>query len=230
MTSKDFDFFIIGGSAGLAAPIVQRFMKSANIYIISRKKRNFQNKKCNWIKVSNYNEKNISNIIRKKNNEKKLVVMFLNAISDTKPFYYLTSNELNKIVNTNLILPLNITKEVIVNLFKREIKFIYLSSSRAERGDKGITIYAASKTALINSIKSLSKEYSNMKKFFYAISLGIFKTGLIKKVPKNKIKKIKSESAINDYVKFDDLNNCIELIIKNNSLTGSVIKCDNGYN
>ena len=63
MTSKDFDFFIIGGSAGLAAPIVQRFMKSANIYIISRKKRNFQNKKCNWIKVSNYNEKNISNII-----------------------------------------------------------------------------------------------------------------------------------------------------------------------
>lgn len=229
MTTKDFDFFLIGGSAGLAAPIMQRFLKSANIHVISRKKRNFKNKKCKWIKVKSYNEKAISNIIKKNSSKKKIIIMFLNAISDTKPFYYITSKELNKIVNTNLILPLNITKEILVKLFNKEIKFIYFSSSRAEKGDKGITIYAASKTALINSIKSLSMEYSNLKKFFYGISLGIFKTGLIKKVPKNKIKKIKSESAISDFVKFDDLNNCIELIIKNNSLTGSVINCDNGY-
>ena len=71
MTTKDFDFFLIGGSAGLAAPIMQRFLKSANIHVISRKKRNFKNKKCKWIKVKSYNEKAISNIIKKNSSKKK---------------------------------------------------------------------------------------------------------------------------------------------------------------
>ena len=77
-----------------------------------------------------------------------------NGISEDKAFYNLSNSDIDNIMKVNLIIPLKITQLFLKNYLSNKVNFIYMSSSRALKGDKGITIYSASKSGLKFASKS----------------------------------------------------------------------------
>ena len=63
-------------------------------------------------------------------------------------------------------------------------RFIFFTSTRARRGDVGISLYSSSKAAISGFSKCLSKEYFNYNITSNCIQLGYFKTKLFNKIPK----------------------------------------------
>ena len=226
LMSRRLIFF--GGSSELAHQMIDAFADKYEVVVFSRKNLEADPRVKQYL-IENYDVKNIAPIITELPPATDSAVVFFNGISDSVPFYSLPSDEIMKIMAVNVETPLRITQMFINSMVSDEISFIYFSSTRAELGDRGLVMYSATKAALRAAIKSLSLEYGKINKFFYVVSLGIFNHGLIKKVNEKKINDIKKRSAINTFVDTDELRNCIELILKNKSMTGSVIYCDNGY-
>ena len=136
---------------------------------------------------------------------------------------------MENIWRVNFHTPMLLTQMFLKKELSKDVRFIFLSSSRAEYGDKGIVLYSATKAALKAAVKSLALEYAKMEKYFYIISLGFFEYGLINEISDQKIRNLMDRSCIADFVEIDELVKCLELVESNKSLTGSSIYCDNGY-
>jgi 3-oxoacyl-[acyl-carrier protein] reductase len=179
--------------------------------------------------VDIYSSESITDFVAKLSKSDSHIFIFFNGIADSKIFINMAESEVHSIINTNLIVPIIFTKACLARLLPKKNKYIYLTSSRALAGDRGITLYATTKSALKYFARSLALEYSNFKQFFYVISLGLFDAGLNKSVPTDRANSITQTSAIKGYVDVNDLTNAIEFAIQSDSSTGSVIYCDNGY-
>ena len=217
-----------GGSSELSQQLLNVFVDKYELIIFSRRKLDVD-PRIKLFHVENYDVDNISPIIKELPSVEENGIVFFNGISDSHPFYSLPPDDISNIISVNVETPLKITQMFINLMINTDVRFIYMSSTRAELGDRGVVMYSATKAALRAAIKSLSLEYGRINKFFYMISLGLFDHGLINKVPVPKIKNIKKRSAINTFVDIDELGNCIELVMQNKSMTGSVVYCDNGY-
>lgn len=224
----DNRIFIIGASSSIAKTIVQCIESNTEIICITRKKTDYL---CGIkiINVIEYSESEICKLLNNLEKAKKTTVIFCNGISDSQLYYKLSSKELREIINVNFTLPMLLTKVFLNLMLLDEIRFIYFSSSRAKLGDPGITMYSASKAALVAAVKSLSLEYGRSKKYFFIISLGLLDGGLINKISNEKIAELKKRSAIKNYVEFEEIQSTIRYILSNRSMTGSIIYCDNGY-
>jgi NAD(P)-dependent dehydrogenase (short-subunit alcohol dehydrogenase family) len=220
--------FVIGASSGVAKIITEGLSQSAEIILISRKKIEPM-KGVKALLVEEYSEDSIKNIINSMDRSKSTAVIFCNGIADSDIFYKISNNEIDHVMRVNFIDPLVITKTFLRLMQLDEVRFIYLSSSRAELNDPGITLYAASKAALTAASKSLSLEYGRTKKYFFIISLGLLETGLINKISNEKIAYLKQRSAINKFIDPAEIQIVINFLFSNNSMTGSVVHCDNGY-
>ena len=157
------------------------------------------------------------------------MVIFCNGITDNALFYELNRQKLDRIIEVNLTLPLSITNVFLRKMPLDEVRFIYLSSTRAQLGDPGITLYSATKEALKTAAKVLSLEYGVTKKYFFVISLGLTEKGLIGKINHKKLDELKSRSASKVYVELEELTKAIRFLKDNTSMNGSVLYCDNGY-
>jgi NAD(P)-dependent dehydrogenase (short-subunit alcohol dehydrogenase family) len=104
-----------------------------------------------------------------------------------------------------------------------------MSSSRAFYGDKGISVYSASKIALINFAKCLQLEYGSININFRVILIGLLKGGLKNILSEKKIKEIFSRSKIKNYITKKQILFSIFSAINAKKNSDVVIKCDNGY-
>jgi NAD(P)-dependent dehydrogenase (short-subunit alcohol dehydrogenase family) len=224
--TKRLIFF--GGSSELALRMVDIFADVHEVVVFSRKTLD-DDPRVRYFTIDDYESKNFAAEIKDLPPVTETVIIFFNGISDSRPFYSLPKQEISTILSVNVEIPLLITQMFINTMIGNEIRFIYFGSTRAELGDKGIVMYSATKAALRAAIKSLALEYGKINKFFYLVSLGIFDHGLISSVPDSKIGDIMKRSAIGEFVDTEALKNCIEFIMENKSMTGSVLYCDNGY-
>ena len=90
---------------------------------------------------------------------------------------------------------------------------------------EGEAIYAASKSAIEQFTKVLSKEVANMGITVNTIGPTPIDTDLIKAVPKDKINELLSQQAIKRLGSFDDVINVIDFYINSKSdfITGQTI-------
>ena len=220
---------IFGGSSGLAIDLSIRLSKDFDVINISSKSTTLNHKNIKQIKIEKYSEEEISKIIFSLSKKAEHIFLFMNGITDSKAFYKMGNEEISHIIKVNFELPVIITNLIIKNFILKKTKYIYFSSSRALLGDRGISLYSSSKSALKYFARSLSLEYGKFNHFFYTISLGVFEKGLVNKVKKSNLDKIIKRSATNSFVDIDELERAISYISENNSATGSVLNIDNGY-
>jgi short-subunit dehydrogenase len=220
--------FIVGASSGVAKLIVQGLTFGSEVICISRKKVEdvFG---IEVVVVKDYTEESIKYLINCRVRAKSTVVILCNGVTDSELFYKLSSTDISNIMTINCIVPLVVTRTFLSQMLNDEVRFIYLSSSRAELGDPGITLYSASKAALTAAAQSLSLEYGRVNKYFFVISLGLSNAGLIDKISKEKISYLKNRGAIKKFVDPLDIQCAINYLLSNKSMTGSVLYCDNGY-
>jgi|TARA_Y100000294_G_C8507093_1_gene317147 3-oxoacyl-[acyl-carrier protein] reductase len=225
------NYFIFGASSYVAKKFIENISKKDDIICFSSKnvKRNSSKKNIQYIKTS-YNIKHIEKSLRKNiKKNKKNIFLFFNAVSEDKAFYKLSSNEISKIIKINYIQPVLITQSILKKYFLNKLTFIYFSSSRGIKGDKGISIYGSSKNAIKSFVRSMSIEYGELGVNFRVILLGLFKGGLNEKLSAEQRKNIFKQSSIKQYLSIKQLVKVVNFVISDESGNGSSIKCDNGY-
>ena len=220
---------LFGGSSGLALDLCQKLSDSFNIINVSSSSTNLNHKNIKEVKLIKYSEKELLKFLLSLNKKDEHIFLFMNGITDSKAFYKIDSEEISRIIKVNFELPVLITNLIVKNFILKKTKYVYFSSSRALLGDRGISLYSSTKSALKYFAKSLSLEYGQFNHFFYTISLGVFEKGLVKKVKKSELEKIIKRSALNSYVNIDELARAVNYISENDSATGSVLNIDNGY-
>jgi 3-oxoacyl-[acyl-carrier protein] reductase len=224
-------YFIFGGSSYIAKKFIAKISKKNNVICFSGKKKEagIFNRKVKYIKTT-YTTKHINQCLKKNiNKNKKNIFLFFNGVSENKAFYKLSNNDITKIIKINYIQPVIITQCILKSYFLYKPTFIYFSSSRAIKGDRGISIYGSSKNAIKSFVKSMSLEYGELGINFRVVLLGLFKGGLNDKLTLEQRENIFKRSAIKNYVSINQLIKLINFIIDDHSGNGSSIKCDNGY-
>jgi|TARA_B110000444_G_scaffold239538_1_gene254044 3-oxoacyl-[acyl-carrier protein] reductase len=220
---------LFGGSSDLALDLCQKLSDSFNIINVSSSSTNLNHKNIKEVKLIKYSEKELLKFLLSLSKKDEHIFLFMNGITDSKAFYKIDSEEISRIIKVNFELPVLITNLIVKNFILKKTKYVYFSSSRALLGDRGISLYSSTKSALKYFAKSLSLEYGQFNHFFYTISLGVFEKGLVKKVKKSELEKIIKRSALNSYVDIDELARAVNYISENDSATGSVLNIDNGY-
>ena len=220
---------LFGGSSDLALDLCQKLSDSFNIINVSSSSTNLNHKNIKEVKLNKYSEKELLKFLLSLSKKDEHIFLFMNGITDSKAFYKIDSEEISRIIKVNFELPVLITNLIVKNFILKKTKYVYFSSSRALLGDRGISLYSSTKSALKYFAKSLSLEYGKFNHFFYTISLGVFEKGLVKKVKKSELEKIIKRSALNSYVDIDELARAVNYISENDSATGSVLNIDNGY-
>ena len=220
---------IFGGSSGLAKDLCLCICNDFNIICLSTKQLDSSNKKIKYVHIDDYSLVNISNFINSLDIKKEHLFLFMNGITDSSAFYKLSNLEIANIIKVNLELPVLITNILVKKFILKRAKYVYFSSSRAFLGDRGISLYSATKSSLKYFSRSLSLEYGKFNQFFYTISLGVFKKGLAEKVKTTDLDRIIKRAAINDCVSIDELKKLIIYISESDSASGSLLNIDNGY-
>ena len=144
---------IFGGSSFLAKELHKSYKKKNKLTSFSKKKvpNNFK---------TNYSINSIQKVLSKriKNNEMPIFIFF-NSIPDKFIFKNYNEKNIREIMEVNIIKPIIITNKLINEYFFQKPKFIFMSSSRAIEGDKGISLYSTSKNAIRSFSKNLAMEY-----------------------------------------------------------------------
>lgn len=220
---KNF-YFIFGASSHIAKLLIKS--KLPNIIGFSQKRKVCNNKNIFFI---NYEKKDFLKIINRNIKNFKPVFIFANGISDKKIFLNMNKKELDKIIYVNQKIPIYITQKILAKFIHKKPSFIFLSSSRGFLGDKGISIYSATKNALEGFVRSMSMEYGKLNIIFRVIRIGLFNGGLINQIKNKKVKKILDRTSNNDYVEFDSFLKLVDFIASDVTGNGSYISCDNGF-
>jgi len=224
-------YFIFGASSYIAKKFIEQTAKKNIVICFSSKQktREIIGKKANYIKTS-YSSRHISNCLKKHVNKKeKNIFLFFNGISENKAFYKMSDREIIKIIKINYVQPVVITRAILNDFYLNKPTFIYFSSSRAIKGDKGISIYGSSKNAIKSFAESMSLEYGDLGINFRVILLGLFKGGLNDKLSSIQRKNIFKQSSVKKYISIKQLIKLTNFVIDDYSGNGSSIKCDNGY-
>ena len=221
-------YLIIGSGSSFGSALSKKLSESNFVISVSRKDSNLKEKNLKHITIDNYLESSFSKVIDEIKLIDDLLVVFLNGVSENSAFYKLTNHEMNKVFHVNTFIPLILTRDILNARINKKTKYIYASSSRGIKGDKGIVIYSASKNAMIGAVKSLTKEYSKFSQEFYIFSLGLFSEGLANTLPEKVVSEIISSTPIPKLVSENDFFEVLDLLSKSSSMAGSIIKIDYG--
>tara|TARA_B110000305_G_C19317576_1_gene577283 strand:- start:120 stop:800 length:681 start_codon:yes stop_codon:yes gene_type:complete len=162
---------------------------------------------------------------------KKIVLLFMENLSISNLIINKTDKELLKEVHTNLVNPHKIIKKVLPIMIKNNWgRIIFSGSSRALKGDAGISGYSISKHALVGYSKVLSKEYARFGITTNYLSLGIFESKLSKSLKKNTKKNLIKNTDTGSMGDFQSVYNAINFIIKSKYVSSAIIPVNGGFN
>ena len=218
---------IFGASSYISNNLIERIKSRYEIIAISSKKIDI--KKIRSLRT-NYNLKSIINFLNLNIKRKdKPIFLFFNTIADENIFIKQDIKSIKKILFVNQSLPIILTNLILKKFFTQKPIFIYMSSTRGQKGDYGITLYSTTKNAISSFARNMAQEYGKFEIFFRIILLGLFKGGLEKKLNQDTKNKILKKTYNQKYIKINQLIKTIEFAINDTSGNGSDLKCDNGY-
>ena len=218
---------LVGASSELAHQVSLGLSDNFQVINLSRKLTKVDNS-IN-ILIQDYSPREINKFLETLSIFEFHTFVFFNGVSDSEIFINISDEEISEILGANLLAPILFTKLALRKFMFKKTKYVYLTSTRALKGDRGIALYSTTKSALKYFARSLALEYGSFRQYFHVVSLGIFNYGLVRKVNKSTLDEIKGKSAIKEYVDVIQLAKTIEFIIQTDASIGSVLYADNGY-
>tara|TARA_Y100000022_G_C13183177_1_gene344410 strand:- start:60 stop:755 length:696 start_codon:yes stop_codon:yes gene_type:complete len=226
MQSK-IQILIIGG----ASKIAREVFKLNHEYEVIGFSKFSKVKELKEYKLLKY--KNISSIKKYVNEikNKKIVLMLMQANSNSNIILNKTSKELLDDINSNFLNFHEIVKLVLPHMLSQNWgRIIFFGSSRALKTDVGLAGYSSGKYASLGYCKTLSKEYARYGITSNYLSLGLFNSPLYQslssKIKKDLINNTDTRS-LGDYL---SILNAINFLINSKYVTGSLIPIDGGFN
>ena len=240
---KNKKILITGATGGIGKAIAFLFAKNnAELFLTGRNKKKLDKLKSQILRlykvkisiyvfdISNYDEiKNaFKNIFLK---TKNIDVLINNAGILKDNFIGMISNrDINNLINTNLIGPINFTQLVSKIMVKKNSSIINISSIVGKSGNSGQVLYSSSKSGLLGFTLSAAKELASKGIRVNAIAPGLIKTKMIKNIPHKMYSEILSSIKMNRIGKPIDVANVALFLSSDLSsyVTGQIIGVDGG--
>jgi 3-oxoacyl-[acyl-carrier protein] reductase len=146
----------------------------------------------------------------------------------------LNNKKITEVLNTNLIAPINLTKNLLKYINnKYPISVVMITSIVGNRGFASLSNYASSKGALEAFSKSIAIEYAKKNVRINCVAPGFIKTSYFKtfKKKKNLYKWTKSKIPMGRWGNPSEVTPLIEFLIsqKSSYITGTTIFIDGGW-
>ena len=237
--------FVTGASRGIGLEIAREMTKLGNKVAFGYlKNTKFIQEDINFLKKQNPNiipvqiDLSSRESIQKAKSliENKLgsvnVLINNGAIAQEKDFLKITDQDFDNMLSVNLRGPFICIQEFLPNMLNdRWGRIINISSIGGQWGGVNQLHYAASKAALINLTRSISKLYSKKGVICNAISIGLVETDMTKNEIKTNLglEKIKSIPC-GRVGSVKDVANAVEFLSSNNSsyISGQTINVNGG--
>lgn len=159
----------------------------------------------------------------------KIIFIGAGFFSENKIFVQLSSDDLKKSVQTNIVNYLEILQILIKNTpLKIEKVFIYLSSFRSKNPTTGTSLYSASKAYGEILFISLAKEYGRMNLRTVIIRMGYFEGRMLEIFDPEESEATLKKIALKRFGSSEELAKAIEFGISNTYLSGGAIDIDGG--
>lgn len=224
----------IGASSYLASSIMEELSSSFDHIIgtYCSKKPSFYNnsKKIKLLKLNLNSKKSIDNFFKKKffNNKNLYFINFSVKIKD-QLLYNLEYEEIKKIIEFNITTNIYLTKKIISKMIPNKFgRIIFLSSTKALKGDPGSGLYSMSKSSLIGLNNTISVEYNSFNIKSNIISLGYFKSNLWNRLNEKKRNELLNQTLTKKLIQKEDLLKTILFIFFGESIVRSTIYLDGG--
>ena len=163
---------------------------------------------------------------------KRLDILVNNAgILRDKLIGMISDAEIEELFDVNVIGLLKITQLAARVMARRKSgSIINISSIVGRRGNRGQTVYSATKSAVIGATFSAAKELAPLNIRVNAVAPGLIETSMIKSIPEDKRKTLESHIAMGRVGSAQDVANTILFLASDLSLyvTGQVIGVDGG--
>ncbi len=139
---------------------------------------------------------------------------------------FMTKSSIRKIIETNLMGTIYMSKQVSPLMIRNKKGFIInFSTIAVPLAMKGEAIYVASKAGIEGFTRAFAREVSGFNINVNCISPGPIKTDLTRGVEEQEINNLISQQLINKQFKLDDISDLVETIIdkKYSSITGQIL-------
>ena len=225
---------LIGASSGIGLKLTKELVKYDDVIATYNKKKiNIQiknGKKLFIKKLDISSEKKIKKFIQ--DNSKILKnVTFINlaTISVDKLIANISAKDIKRAFEinsfSNIFFTKYLTKKMVNDKFGR---FIFFNSTRASRGDVGISLYSSSKSILKSFSRCITKELGRFNITSNVISLGYFNSPLLNNIDKKIKDKLINQIPSKKIGKIKNISNVIKTIIKSDYINAAEIKIDGG--
>jgi NAD(P)-dependent dehydrogenase (short-subunit alcohol dehydrogenase family) len=217
---------IFGAGSQIARNTFKNQFKNYEIYPFSSFTSGHKISEYKLIKYKNTSE--VKKILETKFN--KITLIFFNSLSIDSLIINKSRKEILKELDEGVLKSHEIVKSVLPIMIKNNWgRIIFIGSSRALKGDSGISGYMISKYASLGYSKSISKEYGKFGITSNYLSLGLFDTNLLKEVKDRDYKNIIRNTDTRSIGDYKSLSHAIKFIINSKYTTGSIINVDGGY-
>jgi 3-oxoacyl-[acyl-carrier protein] reductase len=191
---------VIGGSRGIGRAIALRLAESGFDIWLTYKSNHAaagsvrgeiekKGKKCELLSfdISNYEETEAS--LGKLTERSSPYALVYNAgIRKDNLLMWMTKDEWNSVLSTNLTGFYNVTRVVLFSMLKaKEGRIVVVSSTSGEIGQAGQVNYSASKAGLIGAAKALAREVGKRNISVNVVAPGFIETEMTEGIPREQV-------------------------------------------
>lgn len=156
------------------------------------------------------------------------VLVFNSGIARDNLMVWMTKDEWDSVLTTNLDGFYNVTKAVLFPMLREKRgRIVAISSTSGQIGQAGQVNYSASKAGLIGAVKALAREVGKKNIFVNVVAPGIIKTDMTTDLPEKDVKKI---IPLNRFGHVDDVAETVDFLCsdKQSYIHGQVIGVNGG--
>jgi len=143
----------------------------------------------------------------------------------------MSNADIERLVRVNTVSPIILTKYVVRNMLADGGgRVVNVSSIAASNGYAGLSVYSATKAALVGFTKSLAREVGRRGVTVNAVAPGFLETDMTRALDDERREQIARRSALKRLPALDDVADAVEFLLgsKAKSITGTVLTVDAG--
>jgi 3-oxoacyl-[acyl-carrier protein] reductase len=140
-------------------------------------------------------------------------------------------SEIQRLVQLNTVSPIILTKSVVRSMMARGAgRIVNVASIVGATGYSGLSVYSATKAAIVGFTRSLAREVGPLGINVNAVAPGFVETDMTESLGERHREQIARRSALRRLIGTDDVGDAVEFLLGNKSrnITGTVLTVDAG--
>jgi 3-oxoacyl-[acyl-carrier protein] reductase len=236
---------VTGGSRGVGLGIAQKLAAAGyGVIAIARKKNDLlatamqqvKRRKTGSLQFVSFDLADvdaIAGLARKLRKEFGAVYGLVNnaAIGNDGVLAMMRDPQIEELLRVNALSPIVLTKYVVRAMMAAGGgRIVNVASIAGFSGASGISVYAATKAAMLGFTRSLAREVGPLGICVNAVAPGFMATDMTQKLTKEQRQRIARRSALRRLAEVDDVADAVEFLLgdKAKSITGTVLTVDAG--